>query len=51
MLILKLLTTVVVSHVSSLNIVLSPDTHGLVAEISISANDGIRGVIEWTDTT
>ncbi|XP_031160888.2 adhesion G-protein coupled receptor V1 isoform X2 [Sander lucioperca] len=27
-----------------------PDTHGLVAEISIAANDGIRGVIEWTNT-
>ncbi|XP_071260291.1 adhesion G-protein coupled receptor V1-like isoform X2 [Salvelinus alpinus] len=26
------------------------DTHGLVAEISIGANDGIRGVIEWTNT-
>ncbi|XP_053180894.1 adhesion G-protein coupled receptor V1 [Scomber japonicus] len=27
-----------------------PDTEGLVAEVSISANDGIRGVIEWTNT-
>ncbi|XP_026199339.1 adhesion G-protein coupled receptor V1 [Anabas testudineus] len=26
------------------------DTQGLVAEVSISANDGIRGVIEWTNT-
>ncbi|MED6250420.1 Adhesion G-protein coupled receptor V1 [Ataeniobius toweri] len=26
------------------------DTHGLVAEVSIVANDGIRGVIEWTST-
>ncbi|KAM9393782.1 adhesion G-protein coupled receptor V1 [Pholidichthys leucotaenia] len=26
------------------------DTQGLVAEVIISANDGIRGVIEWTDT-
>ncbi|XP_055742122.1 adhesion G-protein coupled receptor V1 isoform X1 [Salvelinus fontinalis] len=26
------------------------DTQGLVAEISIGANDGIRGVIEWTNT-
>ncbi|CAB1319363.1 unnamed protein product, partial [Coregonus sp. 'balchen'] len=26
------------------------DTQGLVAEISIAANDGIRGVIEWTNT-
>ncbi|KAM6965415.1 adhesion G-protein coupled receptor V1 [Aplochiton taeniatus] len=26
------------------------DTQGLVAEIVISANDGIRGVIEWTNT-
>ncbi|XP_077457045.1 adhesion G-protein coupled receptor V1 [Stigmatopora argus] len=26
------------------------DTHGLVAEVSIAANDGIRGVIEWTNT-
>uniref|UniRef100_A0A8C7IVD8 Adhesion G-protein coupled receptor V1 n=1 Tax=Oncorhynchus kisutch TaxID=8019 RepID=A0A8C7IVD8_ONCKI len=28
----------------------SSDTQGLVAEISIGANDGIRGVIEWTNT-
>ncbi|KAM3842448.1 adhesion G-protein coupled receptor V1-like, partial [Diretmus argenteus] len=27
-----------------------PDTQGLVAEVSIAANDGIRGVIEWTNT-
>ncbi|XP_077417871.1 adhesion G-protein coupled receptor V1 isoform X3 [Vanacampus margaritifer] len=27
-----------------------PDTHGLVAEVIIAANDGIRGVIEWTST-
>ncbi|KAL0979759.1 hypothetical protein UPYG_G00189270 [Umbra pygmaea] len=26
------------------------DTHGLVAQITIGANDGIRGVIEWTNT-
>ncbi|XP_037536594.1 adhesion G-protein coupled receptor V1 [Nematolebias whitei] len=26
------------------------DTQGLVAEVSIAANDGIRGVIEWTNT-
>ncbi|KAM4746526.1 adhesion G-protein coupled receptor V1 isoform 2-T2 [Anableps anableps] len=26
------------------------DTSGLVAEVSIVANDGIRGVIEWTST-
>ncbi|KAE8292326.1 hypothetical protein D5F01_LYC09693 [Larimichthys crocea] len=26
------------------------DTQGLVAEVTISANDGIRGVIEWTNT-
>ncbi|XP_034025926.1 adhesion G-protein coupled receptor V1 isoform X1 [Thalassophryne amazonica] len=26
------------------------DTSGLVAEIVIAANDGIRGVIEWTNT-
>ena len=26
------------------------DTNDLVAEISIDANDGIRGVIEWTNT-
>ncbi|KAF7670351.1 hypothetical protein LDENG_00010120 [Lucifuga dentata] len=26
------------------------DTYGLVAEIIIAANDGIRGVIEWTNT-
>ncbi|XP_041793349.1 adhesion G-protein coupled receptor V1 isoform X2 [Chelmon rostratus] len=26
------------------------DTRGLVAEVSIAANDGIRGVIEWTNT-
>uniref|UniRef100_A0A673Z153 Adhesion G-protein coupled receptor V1 n=1 Tax=Salmo trutta TaxID=8032 RepID=A0A673Z153_SALTR len=26
------------------------NTQGLVAEISIDANDGIRGVIEWTNT-
>uniref|UniRef100_A0A667Y0L3 Adhesion G-protein coupled receptor V1 n=1 Tax=Myripristis murdjan TaxID=586833 RepID=A0A667Y0L3_9TELE len=26
------------------------DTQGLVAEITIVANDGIRGVIEWTNT-
>uniref|UniRef100_A0A3Q2PRU9 Adhesion G-protein coupled receptor V1 n=1 Tax=Fundulus heteroclitus TaxID=8078 RepID=A0A3Q2PRU9_FUNHE len=26
------------------------DTRGLVAEVSIVANDGIRGVIEWTNT-
>ncbi|XP_029296357.1 LOW QUALITY PROTEIN: adhesion G-protein coupled receptor V1 [Cottoperca gobio] len=26
------------------------DTKGLVAEVSIAANDGIRGVIEWTNT-
>ncbi|XP_036069486.1 adhesion G-protein coupled receptor V1 isoform X2 [Oryzias melastigma] len=26
------------------------DTQGLVAEVSIAANDGIRGVIEWTHT-
>ncbi|XP_044053980.1 adhesion G-protein coupled receptor V1 isoform X2 [Siniperca chuatsi] len=26
------------------------DTQGLVAEVSITANDGIRGVIEWTNT-
>ncbi|XP_065821533.1 adhesion G-protein coupled receptor V1 [Labrus bergylta] len=26
------------------------DTQGLVAEVSIAANDGIRGVIEWTST-
>ncbi|XP_037338537.2 adhesion G-protein coupled receptor V1 [Pungitius pungitius] len=26
------------------------DTHGLVVEVSIAANDGIRGVIEWTNT-
>ncbi|XP_028269622.1 adhesion G-protein coupled receptor V1 [Parambassis ranga] len=25
------------------------DTQGLVAEVSIAANDGIRGVIEWTN--
>uniref|UniRef100_A0A667YA34 Adhesion G-protein coupled receptor V1 n=1 Tax=Myripristis murdjan TaxID=586833 RepID=A0A667YA34_9TELE len=29
---------------------LFPDTQGLVAEITIVANDGIRGVIEWTNT-
>ncbi|XP_062310079.1 adhesion G-protein coupled receptor V1 [Osmerus eperlanus] len=28
----------------------SLDTQGLVAEVSIGANDGIRGVIEWTNT-
>ncbi|XP_041856249.1 adhesion G-protein coupled receptor V1 [Melanotaenia boesemani] len=27
-----------------------PDTQGLVAEITIGANDGIRGVIGWTNT-
>ncbi|XP_056276017.1 adhesion G-protein coupled receptor V1 [Pseudoliparis swirei] len=27
-----------------------PDTQGLVAEVSIAANDGIRGVVEWTNT-
>ncbi|XP_014844179.1 PREDICTED: G-protein coupled receptor 98 isoform X1 [Poecilia mexicana] len=27
-----------------------PDTSGLVAEVTIVANDGIRGVIEWTST-
>ncbi|XP_077943744.1 adhesion G-protein coupled receptor V1 [Gasterosteus aculeatus] len=27
-----------------------PDTQGLVVEVSIAANDGIRGVIEWTNT-
>ncbi|XP_067377863.1 adhesion G-protein coupled receptor V1 isoform X2 [Channa argus] len=26
------------------------DIQGLVAEVSINANDGIRGVIEWTNT-
>lgn len=26
----------------------SSDTQGLVAEVSIAPNDGIRGVIEWT---
>uniref|UniRef100_UPI003AAD5B8E adhesion G-protein coupled receptor V1 n=1 Tax=Centroberyx gerrardi TaxID=166262 RepID=UPI003AAD5B8E len=26
------------------------DTQGLMAEVSIVANDGIRGVIEWTNT-
>ncbi|KAM9822621.1 adhesion G-protein coupled receptor V1 isoform 2-T2 [Syngnathus typhle] len=26
------------------------DTQGLVAEVIIAANDGIRGVIEWTNT-
>uniref|UniRef100_A0A3Q3GBS3 Adhesion G-protein coupled receptor V1 n=1 Tax=Labrus bergylta TaxID=56723 RepID=A0A3Q3GBS3_9LABR len=26
------------------------DTQGLVTEVSIAANDGIRGVIEWTST-
>ncbi|KAK2837424.1 hypothetical protein Q5P01_014636 [Channa striata] len=26
------------------------DTQGLVAEVTINANDGIRGVIEWTNT-
>ncbi|KAI3372466.1 hypothetical protein L3Q82_022949 [Scortum barcoo] len=26
------------------------DTQGLVAEVTIAANDGIRGVIEWTNT-
>uniref|UniRef100_A0A3B4G959 Adhesion G-protein coupled receptor V1 n=1 Tax=Pundamilia nyererei TaxID=303518 RepID=A0A3B4G959_9CICH len=26
------------------------DTQGLVAEVSIAGNDGIRGVIEWTNT-
>ncbi|XP_074526084.1 adhesion G-protein coupled receptor V1 [Halichoeres trimaculatus] len=26
------------------------DTQGLVAEVGIAANDGIRGVIEWTNT-
>ncbi|XP_019908355.3 adhesion G-protein coupled receptor V1 isoform X2 [Esox lucius] len=26
------------------------DTHGLVAEITIGASDGVRGVIEWTNT-
>ncbi|XP_061753493.1 adhesion G-protein coupled receptor V1 [Nerophis ophidion] len=26
------------------------DTQGLVAQVSIAANDGIRGVIEWTNT-
>ncbi|KAG7490788.1 G-protein coupled receptor 98 [Solea senegalensis] len=26
------------------------DTQGLVAEVSIAANDGIRGVVEWTNT-
>uniref|UniRef100_A0A3P8WCF8 Adhesion G-protein coupled receptor V1 n=1 Tax=Cynoglossus semilaevis TaxID=244447 RepID=A0A3P8WCF8_CYNSE len=26
------------------------DTQGLVAEVTITANDGIRGVIEWTNT-
>ncbi|XP_030273384.1 adhesion G-protein coupled receptor V1 isoform X2 [Sparus aurata] len=26
------------------------DTQGLVAEVSIAANDGIRGIIEWTNT-
>ncbi|XP_051923302.1 adhesion G-protein coupled receptor V1 [Hippocampus zosterae] len=26
------------------------DTRGLVAEVVIAANDGIRGVIEWTNT-
>ncbi|XP_070760191.1 adhesion G-protein coupled receptor V1 [Enoplosus armatus] len=26
------------------------DIQGLVAEVSIAANDGIRGVIEWTNT-
>lgn len=30
--------------------ILSPDTQGLVAEVTITANDGIRGVIEWTNT-
>ncbi|XP_076021271.1 adhesion G-protein coupled receptor V1 [Genypterus blacodes] len=29
---------------------LFPDTTGLVAEVIIVANDGIRGVIEWTNT-
>ncbi|KAK5871603.1 hypothetical protein PBY51_004474 [Eleginops maclovinus] len=27
-----------------------PDTQGLIAEVSIAANDGIRGIIEWTNT-
>lgn len=27
-----------------------PDTQDLVAEVSIASNDGIRGVIEWTNT-
>ncbi|XP_061528205.1 adhesion G-protein coupled receptor V1 isoform X2 [Phycodurus eques] len=26
------------------------DTEGLVAEVSIAANDGMRGVVEWTNT-
>ncbi|XP_036383544.1 LOW QUALITY PROTEIN: adhesion G-protein coupled receptor V1 [Megalops cyprinoides] len=26
------------------------DTQGLVAEVSISANDGVRGIIEWQST-
>lgn len=37
-------------YISSLYVVFAPDTRGLVAEVSIAANDGIRGVIEWTNT-
>ncbi|CAJ1068549.1 adhesion G-protein coupled receptor V1 [Xyrichtys novacula] len=36
--------------ISTLATVPRLDTQGLLAEVSIAANDGIRGVIEWTNT-
>ncbi|KAM9360944.1 adhesion G-protein coupled receptor V1 [Symphorus nematophorus] len=36
--------------ITTLTTVPQLDTQGLVAEVSIAANDGIRGVIEWTNT-
>lgn len=32
------------------SVIISSETQGLVVEVSIAANDGIRGVIEWTNT-
>uniref|UniRef100_A0A3Q2DXJ8 Adhesion G-protein coupled receptor V1 n=1 Tax=Cyprinodon variegatus TaxID=28743 RepID=A0A3Q2DXJ8_CYPVA len=36
--------------ITTLTTVPQLDTQGLVAEVSIDANDGIRGIIEWTST-
>ncbi|KAM9743556.1 adhesion G-protein coupled receptor V1 isoform 2-T3 [Menidia menidia] len=36
--------------ITTLAVVPQLDTQGLVSEVSIAANDGIRGVIEWTNT-